>query len=81
MFLDERDFVIKICCFLTVVANARNLQKYEGRFSLIVEQTLTFTSSTNFAREIKNMSPNLKQNAWQYFKLLKIIIRIVMLSC
>ena len=42
---------------MTMTTNAENLQQYKSRFSLIVEQILAFISSTNLAREIKNLSP------------------------
>ena len=35
---------------MTMTTNTENLQQYKSRFSLIVEQILVFTSSTNFER-------------------------------
>ena len=34
-----------------------------GKIKLIVEQILAFASSSKMAREVKNLSPNLKQIA------------------
>ena len=39
------------------------LKTCDNRFSLIVEQILAFTSSPNMVREVKDLSPNLKQIA------------------
>ena len=43
---------------MTTTANAKNLRQYKCRFSLIAEQALDFASSTNLAKEVKNLSPN-----------------------
>ena len=60
---------------MTTIANAKNLRQYKSRFSLIVEQILAFASSTNFVKELKNMSFSFKQNTRQCFVLLNILIR------
>ena len=46
---------------MTATTNAENLQQYEPRFSLIVEQILAFASSPNIVGEVKNLFPNFKQ--------------------
>ena len=43
---------------MTTSTNAENLRQYKSRFSLIVEQIQAFPSSTNLAREVKNLSLN-----------------------
>ena len=60
---------------MTAIANAKNLRQYKSRFSLIVEQILAFVSSTNFVKELENMSFSFKQNTRQCFVLLNILIR------
>ena len=62
---------------MSATTNAENLRQYKIRFSLIVEQTLAFTSSPNMVREKKNLSPNFKQIAWRSFTLLNILVWIV----
>ena len=44
---------------------------------LIVEQIIAFASSPNMVREVKNLPPNFKQIASQFFTLLNILILIV----
>ena len=44
---------------------------------MIVELILAFDSSPNMVREVKNMSPNFKQIASQFFALLNILTPIV----
>ena len=46
---------------MTKATNPESLQQYKVRFSLIVEQILTFASSPDIVRAVKNLSPNLKQ--------------------
>ena len=46
---------------MTATANAENLLQYKSRISLIIEQMLTFASSTNLVREVENFSPNFKR--------------------
>ena len=48
---------------MTTTTNAENLRQYKSRFSLIVEQIVTFASSNNLIREVKSLSPNFKQIA------------------
>ena len=48
---------------MTMTTNAENLGQYKSRFSLIVEQILAFTSSTNLVSEVKNLSSNFKRIA------------------
>ena len=48
---------------MTTTRKAENLLKDNSRFSFIVEQILGFASSTNVAREVKNLSPNFKRIA------------------
>ena len=43
---------------MTTTTIAENLRQYKSRLLLTVEQILTFTSSTNFVGEVKNVSPN-----------------------
>ena len=45
---------------MTTTTNAENLRQ-KNSFSLIVEQTQAFPSSTNLVREVKNLPPNFKQ--------------------
>ena len=56
--------------------SAENLQQYNIRFSLIVEQILALASSTNLVREFKNMSPNSIRIAKRCFTLYITLIRI-----
>ena len=44
---------------MTTIRNAEDLRQYK-RLSMIVEQILAFTLSTNLLREVKNVSPNFK---------------------
>ena len=62
-FLCDKDLVIKICKIMTTTTNAENLCQYKSRYSPIVEHILAFASSTNFVREVKNLSPNVKRIA------------------
>ena len=48
---------------MTMIANAKKLRQYKGRISLTVEQILSFASSTNLDKEVKNLSANFKQIA------------------
>ena len=48
---------------MTTTTNAENLCQYKSRYSPIVEHILAFASSTNFVREVKNLSPNVKRIA------------------
>ena len=48
---------------MTTATNVENLRHYKSRFSLIVEEILAFTSSTNLVREVKNLPPNFKRIA------------------
>ena len=48
---------------MTTVANAENLRQYKSRFPFIVEQILSFSSSTNLVREVKNLALNFKRIA------------------
>ena len=41
--------------------SAENVRQYKSRYPLIVEWILTFLSSTNFVRKVKNMPPNFKK--------------------
>ena len=41
---------------MTAITNTENLRQYQGRFSLIVEEILTFASSTNLVSEVKSNS-------------------------
>ena len=43
--------------------NAKNLRQYKSKFSLVVEEILTFALSTNLVREAKNFSPDFKRIA------------------
>ena len=42
---------------MTAITNAENLQYGNRKFCLIVEKILAFTSSTDSARESKNLYP------------------------
>ena len=46
---------------MTTATNAENLRQYKSKFFLIVEQILAFAWSTNFIREVKNLSRNFKR--------------------
>ena len=59
---------------MTAMTNAENLRQYKSTFSLIVEQILAFVSSTNLAREVKNLSLSFKRTASPYFTLKIILI-------
>ena len=48
---------------MTTITNPQFLRKYETRLCLIVEQTLSFTLSTNLFIEIEDVSPNFEQIA------------------
>ena len=43
---------------MTAITNAENLRYDKRKFSLIVKKILAFASSTNFVRDVKNLSPN-----------------------
>ena len=58
-------------------SNHQKLTTIKIRFSLFLEKILVFASNPNMAREVKDLSPNLKQNAWRYFTLLNILIWMV----
>ena len=62
---------------MTAITNAKSLQKYKSRFSLIIEQILDFASSLYMIRKVKNLSANFKQIAWRCFTLLNFLVRIV----
>ena len=49
-----------------MIENVKNLWQYISRFSLIVEQILTFATSTDLVREVKNLSPNCITNVLHY---------------
>ena len=76
-FLREKDFVIKICLYMTATPNAENLRENKIRFSLILEKILAFTSSSSMVLDVKNLSPNFKQTVWRCFTLLDILIWII----
>ena len=59
---------------MTTTRYAENLLQYKCRFSLIVEQIRLFSSSTNFVRKAKNLSPSCKRIS--QIKLKIILIRI-----
>ena len=63
MFPCDTDPVIKICHIMTTITNPQFLRKDETRLCLIVEQTLSFTLSTNLFIEIEDVSPNFEQIA------------------
>ena len=44
-----------------ITKNAEKLQQHQSRFSLIVEQIMAFSWSTNLVKKVKNLPPNLKQ--------------------
>ena len=48
---------------MTTATNAKKLQQYKTRFSLIIEQMLICASSTNLVWEVKNLPQNVKQIA------------------
>ena len=50
----------EIFWIMTTITNAENVRQYKSRFSLIVEQILAFTLSTNLDKEVKNFSTNFK---------------------
>ena len=52
---------------MVVLINAENLRQDKIRFSLIVELLLTFKSSPNMVREVKNMSPSFTKIASRSF--------------
>lgn len=52
---------------LLLKQNKYQKRQYKGIFSLIVEKTLTFASSTNLVRKVKNMFPNFKKNCVMMF--------------
>ena len=62
-FFVIKTLFIKICKIRTTTTNAENLWQYKSRHSPIVEHILAFASSTNFVREVKNLSPNVKRIA------------------
>ena len=43
------------------ITNAENLRQYQSRFSLIAEQITALASNTSLVREVKTISPNLKE--------------------
>ena len=43
--------------------NAKNLRQYKSKFSLIIEQILTFSSSTDLVTKVENLPPNFKRIA------------------
>ena len=43
---------------MTTARNGENLRRYKNKFSLIIVQILTITSSTTLVRNADNMSPN-----------------------
>ena len=47
---------------MTTATNAENLRQYKTRFSLNVEQLLTFTSSPNMVREVKKYVSKFQTN-------------------
>ena len=59
------------------ITNAEKLRQYKSKFSLVVWQILAFAWSPNIVREVKNLSSNFKQIAWQCSELLNALIRIV----
>ena len=62
--------------YMKRTANAEDLRQHKSRFSFIVEQILTFTSSTNMDREVHSMSPNFKRIAKRCLILYITLIRI-----
>ena len=61
---------------MTTLTNAEILQQYKSRLPLIVEQIQPFTLSTNFVREVKNLSLTSQRIVKRSFTLQKILIRI-----
>ena len=51
---------------MTTTENAKSLWQHISRFSLTVEQILTFATSTDLVREVKNLSPNCVTNVLHY---------------
>ena len=58
---------------MTVITNAKDVQQYERKLSLIVDQIFVFNSSPNTIKEVKNLS----LIASYFFMLLNVFIRIV----
>ena len=56
LFLCDTDLVIIKWLVMATTTNVENLRQYKSRFSLIVEQILTFASSMY----LENLSPNFK---------------------
>ena len=75
-FLFKAYLVVKIRSIMTRIANTKNSQQYESKFSLIVEQMPTVAWSTKLVREVKLKCPNFKQNVRQCFELLIVLFRI-----
>ena len=48
---------------MTTAINAKNLRQYKSRFSLIAEEILAFSLSTNLFRKAIKLLPNLKRIA------------------
>ena len=48
---------------MTTTTSAEYLRQNESRFSLIVEQILTFALTTNVVGEVEDLSPNFKRIA------------------
>ena len=46
---------------MITTTNAENLRQYKSRLSLIVEQILSFPSSTYLVGKVKNLSPNFER--------------------
>ena len=46
---------------MKTTANVENLRQYKNRYSLIVEETLTFLSGSNLVKEVKNSSSTFKR--------------------
>ena len=47
--------------YILITSNVENSPQYKSRFSLIVEQILAFTWSTNSVREVKKLGPSFKR--------------------
>ena len=47
---------------MTTTINTKNLQYDERKFSLIVDEMLGFTSSTNFVSKVNNLFPTKLHN-------------------
>ena len=62
---------------MVVLINAENLRQDKIRFSLIVELLLTFKSSPNMVREVKNMSPSFTKIASRSFTVSYSLMEIV----